>query len=359
VRKLQTAEPKNEALERIEELPTFSPKSEDVPRLKFSTVELKIPEKRRRSFDKNAWQSISLLRTAISRAEDHDHQSTPSPHRAGRLRSRSFHLDGGYTELSSAEKHVMYGNNVQMLNLIQKDLTTLRLELLRKLQADVRADRVDCFFVQAATDELLIYFKGAWHNMRSHAGLPGEAARSGQLLTVVDLPDDSRYDSALDKALQSSPSCSMCVAVRANRGGGAVVAVLQASRRGEGFSGDDEDTLRFCAQRVSEELTDRLSALQLAASVFLDGALSVGHDGDSHSHFLTSTAISRTHASYASAQLHDLTLAEHTGAFTLRGASSADKDSEKLKLLRRQNFSPPAPSSPPLSGSPPTPSMKK
>lgn len=64
--------------------------------------QIDLPEKRRRSFDRHAWQSISQLRTdAVRQANSAEHlRDLKSPPR----RSRSFHLGPSFDELSTVEK---------------------------------------------------------------------------------------------------------------------------------------------------------------------------------------------------------------------------------------------------------------
>lgn len=70
----------------------------------------------------------------------------------------------------------------------------------------------------------------------------------------------------------------LCQPVRAHRGGGEIVAVIQMLNKNDGgqFDSNDEDTLLLCTQRVADDLGSRFKELLSAASKFVGSAIFIG-----------------------------------------------------------------------------------
>ena len=77
----------------------------------------------------------------------------------------------------------------------------------------------------------------------------------------------------------------LCQPVRAHRGGGEVVAVIQMLNKANGghFDSNDEETLLLCTQRVADDLSSRFKELLSAAAKFVGSAIFIGtHSGKPH-----------------------------------------------------------------------------
>ena len=124
-----------------------------------------------------------------------------------------------------------YGNTVQIFDLIQKALATLRNEVLRLLREKTRATRSDLFLVSSKTHELLCNVKGAWYRMPSSSGLPGHCAATSEIINVDDVQSDDRHDGAFDEHFGLKTRNLLCGPIRGKRRGGDVVGVLALANK--------------------------------------------------------------------------------------------------------------------------------
>lgn len=344
----------NERQETQKQAQRAAPKLQHVHLNNFVSRVLEVPEKRRRSFDKHIWQSVSMLRTSsvlaseaaqLLRKDELLPRRLHSADSASRRRSKTFHHDGGYRELSTAEKGIKYGNMVQVFDVIHKDMAALRLELLRRLRGELRCERVDLFLIHEAAQELVVFVHGSWYRTPMSAGLPAYCAVTCETLNVSNPHADSRYNRNLDEHLKLKTSSVLCQPVRGRRGAGDAVAVLQAcNKEGGEFTLDDEDTMAVFCQRIAEELADRLAAILVAPQVLSGSAHLVGAKGGqfgSVSHLKDPTTASRTYLETTAEKLLSMDAEEehsHLPAFHVRGSTPEELEMEKVKLQRRLNY---------------------
>ena len=200
--------------------------------------QVEVTPKRRRSFDRHAWQSISQLRTSPIRsskaAEALRHEELSPLSTGGRSRSGTFNLDGDFDVAAASERALRYGNTVQVFDLIQKALATLRQEALRSLRVATRCTRSDLFLMSSKTQELLCNVKGAWYRLPSNLGLPGHCVMTSETLNVDDVQKDDRYDSSFDDHFRIKTRNVLCGSIRGKRGGGEIVGVLALSNKEKG-----------------------------------------------------------------------------------------------------------------------------
>lgn len=267
-----------------------------------SYVEKKKKEKqRRRSFDNQAWQSISQLRTATSnKARDAALERT----RAGffpnvdnqdvkekRTRTRRWTVSDDSDEpLSTKELAKRYGNMALEFDMIQQEM-----QLLQKEQLDYYRDVVGCEmatiqFLSKKTDELVMLHDKKWYRHGAHVGFAGDCVTSGDIVHVSDPQQDLRFNKNVDDAFDVQTKNILCYPVRANRGGGAIIGVLSMINKlnDTDFERSDYDILGDCVRKISDELHIRFRELLDAAELLAGNSVYISDKsaktGKAHHH---------------------------------------------------------------------------
>ena len=210
---------------------------------------------RRRSFDKNVWQSIHTLRTgdatslaAVEQLREGNYQlaeKIEGKAQEKRRRRRSY----GEDDKPGAGGAKEYGNRVQLYDIMQRELHELQIKHLEKLKKIVKCERANIFFINEKTKELFLASdSGVWFRMMQGNGLAGYCADHGMVLNVPNVQADARFNLNLDLKTGWKTKNAMLCPLRGNRGGGVVIGVVQCSNKVLDFDAEDEEHLQVCCR---------------------------------------------------------------------------------------------------------------
>lgn len=201
---------------------------------------------------------------------------------------------------------------------------------------------MDVFFVNEQTRETVACLKGTWYRLPMSSGLAGYCAETAEVVLVENASNDLRYNANIDDHLRLKTDNVLCHPIRGRRGGGDVVAVLQACNKASGaFTQADVTQMAACCVRIAEDLADRMAALLVAAAAFAGSAIFVGGKGGSaggsRHHFDDPTT---SYLAYVDTTLRLKTGVRHESSdLFMTGASSHDDvEMERVKLHKRQNY---------------------
>lgn len=249
--------------------------------------------RRRRSFDNQVWQSIDKLR-----AEENHQNPTLDALRAGKFnelasapsKQESDHLDTGDKPKRTRRrsfgdnnnpvqnKAILYGNMALEYDMIQKELATLQTEDLNRFRDVIGCDKASIFFINHKTAEMMLHSDNQWFKIPVGSGIAGYCAQSGETLNIPDAYKDPRFNKELDFKTGFRTRNILCQPVRANRGGGHIIGVIQFlnKKNGHDFNDNDELVIDACVAKVSDELGDKFKELLNAAELFASHAIGIG-----------------------------------------------------------------------------------
>ena len=235
---------------------------------KFADHHKQAAPTRRRSFDKNVWQSITKLRTndasslvaveALRGGQYDMAEKMESKHNERRRRRRSFGED---PTLDSSGRHKghAYGNAVHSYGLMQQELHELQTTHLAKLRRLVKCEHASIYFINEKTRELLLVSEGGiWFRIAHGSGIAGYCVEHGETVNVQEAYNDPRFNSNLDEKTGWRTRNILCQPLRGQRGGGAVIGAVQCinkdPKEGTEFDASDAEHLAVCCQRIADDL---------------------------------------------------------------------------------------------------------
>eukprot|EP00601_Ochromonadales_sp_CCMP2298_P006493 CAMPEP_0173200778 /NCGR_PEP_ID=MMETSP1141-20130122/17975_1 /TAXON_ID=483371 /ORGANISM="non described non described, Strain CCMP2298" /LENGTH=444 /DNA_ID=CAMNT_0014125807 /DNA_START=97 /DNA_END=1431 /DNA_ORIENTATION=+ len=275
--------------------------------------EKKKSARRRRSFDADVWNSISTMRkkalnnvaqaellregffssesNSIKKEEEEKKVEEKKERRRSvdrssgeRVRRRSF--NGATVDQEKAnqdrEKALMYGNMALEYDMMLSSLEALQTETLNELKSTVSCEVVSLFFVNKASRELLVHtLESKWFRVPFGTGICGNCYETGTKLNIPDAYKDWRFNKNMDTKTGFKTRNVLCQPVRGNRGGGSIVAVIQALNKvgADHFDDHDEEMLSACVAKVADLLSVRFSELMNVAEKFCGQAILVGAKG--------------------------------------------------------------------------------
>jgi len=217
---------------------------------------------RRRSFDKNVWQSISKLRTSDAtslaavealREGNFEAAEKMDEKTARRRRRRSFDPEGA----GSKNKADEYGNKVHSLGLMTQELHELQNRHLNKLKKLVKCEHAIILFLNETSRELLMVTEGGvWFRLAPGSGLAGYAVHHGEAVHSTTPYEDARFNTNLDEKTGWKTRNVICHPLRGMRGGGLVIGAIQCSNKegAEDFDSSDQEHLALACQKIADEL---------------------------------------------------------------------------------------------------------
>ena len=141
-------------------------------------------KQRRRSFDNDAWQAISNLRTAqekTSAATQHIRdgffpaaEDATEDDKKRRERSRRWTLETDEPEKETAkQKWDRYGNMALEFDIMQKEMQILQKEQINYFRDIIGCEHGNIQFLNDITNELLFYHDKKWHRHSANSGFAG------------------------------------------------------------------------------------------------------------------------------------------------------------------------------------------
>ena len=173
------------------------------------------------------------------------------------------------------------------LDIIQKEMVTLQNERLSYFCTVIGCERAFLYFLNESANELILFANDRWYRTSASSGFAGHCVEFGEILNVTNAVNDSRYQKHLDDITGANMHNIMCHPVRANRGGGKIIGVVQMINKikvDQEFDQHDEDALGDCVQRVCEDLDTRFRELLDAAGKLSSRAIFVG-DVSTHNQY--------------------------------------------------------------------------
>lgn len=212
--------------------------------------------KKRNSFDDKVWESIHKYRGTPKEKEET--QAEPKQVKKGPRRRSTF--DGLPDQLMNddATKGKIYGNMALQFNLLQTKMLQIQEQHLQNIRQTIGCDIVNILFFNDHSRELMMCINERWFRVPSESGVSGWCVLTGETVNIADAYLDHRFNENVDKVTGYKTKTMLCTPVRANRGGGRIIGVIELINKhnGELFTSNDEDVL---AQMVYQ-FTDDLSA---------------------------------------------------------------------------------------------------
>lgn len=245
----------------------------------------KVKPARRRSFDHAVWDHVHKLRSHTSdkaaveklRSGQSIDEKTESQTISRRRWSFGEDLDVD----SKAQRAKVYGNRAQEFDIMQKELNLLQHDHLNKYKHLINCERASIFFLHERTRELILCTEDAWFRLPQGCGIAGHCAETGEALNIVNVYEDYRFNQNVDLKTGFRTRSVLSQPLRAHRGGGSIIGVIQMVNKigAEGFDQSDEETLAVCVQRISDDLNARFKELLNAAEKFSASTIFVGEKG--------------------------------------------------------------------------------
>mmetsp|Transcript_24506 Transcript_24506/g.40856 ORF Transcript_24506/g.40856 Transcript_24506/m.40856 type:complete len:472 (+) Transcript_24506:62-1477(+) len=284
--------------------------------------EKKKQARRRRSFDADVWNSISTMRRKAANtaaaadllregffsgdkkggsAADHDKDSNAARKERRRSHDRKIETlekhrrwsfqghDGeshntNVTASLERARATMYGNMALEYDMMLTQLRALQTEVLNEFKETVNCEVASLFFANNQTRELLIYTQECrWFRVPFGAGICGYCQETGENINIPDAYADYRFNKNMDLKTGFKTRNILCQPVRGMRGGGNIVAVMQALNKigADHFDHNDEELMSTYAARIADLLTIRFNELLKVAEKFSGQAMFVGTKGGS------------------------------------------------------------------------------
>jgi hypothetical protein len=246
---------------------------------------------KRRSFDNAAWNKINALRskdivshnaadelrkgikpTVVKKKEKEGHLKM-------RARRYSFGEATPMDQLTSVQKGNLYGNMALEYDMIQKEMAMIKAEHLLVFQALINCESGRLYFVSEHAREMIVLIGHEWYRESMDSDIAGHCAQTGRVMNIPNAYDDHRFNRNVDTMTGFKTKNLLCMPIRANRGGGRIIGVVQmANKLGkEGkdssipFDDADEQILGDCVQRIADDIHLRFQELMHAAEA-LTGA---------------------------------------------------------------------------------------
>lgn len=271
---------------------------------------------RRRSFDHQAWNKINALRTKDVTSENAAEQlrygikpdvvkkKEKEGHVHMRARRYSFGEKTPMDQLTRVQKGNLYGNMALEYDMIQKEMAMIKAEHLLVFQALINCESGRLYFVSEHAREMIVLIGHEWYRESMDSDLAGHCAQGGRVLNIHNVYEDHRFNRNMDTMTGFKTRNVLCMPIRANRGGGRIIGVVQmANKIGDdpenlpNFDDNDEQILSDCVQRIADDIHLRFQELMHAAEA-LTGASTLVADGDRARKglsYATGTAASAAH----------------------------------------------------------------
>ncbi|MHC4917354.1 MAG: GAF domain-containing protein, partial [Planctomycetota bacterium] len=144
----------------------------------------------------------------------------------------------------------------------ERDLDALLGKLMEAVTREVDADRSSLFLYDREADELWSKVAQGLDSRElrfpAGSGLAGHAARTGEVLNILDAYEDGRFNQEFDRETGYRTRQVLCVPLF--RRAGEVIGVAQAlnKRSGEGFTGEDVHRLETLASLAAVAIENSL-----------------------------------------------------------------------------------------------------
>lgn len=262
----------------------------DAPRANHTK---KVKPGRRRSFDQNAWDAIEKTRNnkgldIVDFIRDGNANSgitAPTDKKEGKRRTRRWSFDEDLDTGTGLNRAKLYGNRALEFDILQKELRLLQQDHLAWCKAMIKCEMATIIFIHDRTRELIMCTEDNWYRLPPGCGLAGYCAEFGEGLNIQNAYDDPRFNRNVDVKIGFKTRSILVQPLRAHRGGGHIIGVIQMINKLDAphFDENDEDALAACVQRVSDDLSSRFKDLMFAAEKFAGNSIFVGgKDGDVH-----------------------------------------------------------------------------
>lgn len=310
--------------------------------------------RKRNSFDAKAWESINKLRGEGTKNADHlrgavtyEHENKTDGKNPRRVIRRRSTFDGLPSLIKdSSSKGKLYGNMAQQFNILQSKMLQIQERHLQNIKETVGCDIVSLLFFNDQTRELMLCINDRWYRVPCESGLAGWCVITGETLNIPDAYQDHRFNENIDKATGYRTKTILCCPLRANRGGGKVVGVIELINKnnGELFDSNDEDLLSQMVNHITDdmatefaELLDLNSAISTFASPILPSDI-----GDStKKRYAGATGSTRAYDNLVKTTKKYLEERSESGepSPSIRLGSDATRlESERERRDRRKNF---------------------
>jgi hypothetical protein len=264
-----------------------------VPRAQHSK---KVKPGRRRSFDQNAWDAIEKTRNKGAGLEVVDFirdgnanvsLAAPTVKKTDKTRrSRRWSFDEDLNTGTGLNRAKLYGNRALEFDMLQKELRLLQHDHLAWCKAMIKCEMATIVFIHERTRELIMCTDDNWYRLPQGCGLAGYCAEFGEGLNIHNAYEDARFNRNVDVKIGFKTRSILVQPLRAHRGGGHIIGVIQMINKLDAphFDDNDEDVLAACVQRVSDDLSTRFKDLMFAAEKFAGNSIFVGgKDGENFS----------------------------------------------------------------------------
>ena len=314
--------------------------------------------RKRRSFDNAVWNKINALRTKedISHvaAEDLRHGRKPSivkkqedkSHHKHRTRRYSFGENTPMDQLTTAQKGNLYGNMAMEYDIIQKEMATIKAEHLLLFQSLINCATGRIYFLSEHTREIVVLIGHEWYRESVNSDIAGHCATTGNIINVKDAYNDPRFNRNLDTITGFKTRNILCMPVRANRGGGRIIGVIQMLNKlgtnDDGtpadFDDSDESILADCVQRIADDIHMKFKELLTAAESLTGTSTFVAESSSIHgSTYASGTAASKSHVTdryeYKKDEMHSI----HERSFKIQDDDTVKKAADRNKEERRRH----------------------
>ena len=314
--------------------------------------------RKRRSFDNAVWNKINALRTkevvAHDAAEDLRHGRKPAilkekedkSNHKHRTRRYSFGENTPMDQLTAAQKGNLYGNMAMEYDIIQKEMATIKAEHLLLFQSLINCSTGRIYFLSEHTREVVVLIGHEWYRESVDSDVAGACAISGNIINIKDAYNDPRFNKNLDTITGFKTRNILCMPVRANRGGGRIIGVIQMLNKlgtnEDGSSADfddsDEAILADCVQRIADDIHMKFKELLNAAESLTGSSTFVAESSTTHgSSYASATAASKSHAvdkyEYQNDEIHTV----HEKGFNIQDDDAVKKISDRNIQDRRMH----------------------
>lgn len=232
----------------------------------------KMDKRRQRySFEDKAWEIISKSRGETKGAYDHLKDADEihvdfmakekSVARKGTVRRRSF--ESG--DINTAHgKAMLFGNMAMEFDTLQNKMIIMQSKYLNEIKTTVGCEQINMLFLNDKTRELMLCIDQKWYRVPCESGTAGYSIVTGETVNIQDAYADYRFNSSVDKATGFVTKNILCQPVRANRGGGRVIGVIELKNKtGETpfFTELDEEVLVNMTSQITDVLYSEFQEL--------------------------------------------------------------------------------------------------
>jgi hypothetical protein len=307
-----------------------------------------ISRRKRRSFDNVVWNKINSLRSSDQAAHQaagelrQGHKPTVVKKKekdAGlgrvRVRRHSFGEEKPMDQLTAVQKGNLYGNMALEYDMIQKEMMLIKAEHLLVFQSMLNCQAGRLFFVSEHANEIIVLIGHQWYREAIDSDIAGVCAQSGRVMNIPDVYADHRFNRNLDTMTGFKTRNMLCMPIRANRGGGKVIGVVQMVNKADNldFNESDEQVLSDCVQRIADDIHLRFQELKHAAEA-LTGSSTFVAEGSKARHGVTYSAATVASTSHKTTPWHG---PSSPGLHSVHGAVMDYSDDSKLEHSQKQN----------------------